>query len=312
MKNNILSVVDKVLDEDYVSLVSNIYYGIYFATINGNSGLDSKYESSGSIIDAILSSASSLLSTILLIKSNPGDKDYNENHIILSVICIIVFYIVTNVYIFKLKKDIENSKKKVFNILGITLIPTLIFSLLCLLTKLQLILYIFILIIYIIILKTIINKKIKNNLKKKISDVKEIDKSFNEKEFNTLSFNLYKEIQYAWCSYKIYKTKDIISEEIYSNYKEKIDKLKLDKQKNVMDKIELKSNKIVDIKIENNIEIIECEMNATCYDYIIDDKDKVVKGKKDKVQKYSYKLVFNKDLNTNKYVLVEKKILKEK
>ena len=46
-------------------------------------------------------------------------------------------------------------------------------------------------------------------------------------------------------------------------------------------------------------------------DEIIDDKDKVVKGKKDKVQKYTYKLVFNKDLNTNKYVLVEKKILKE-
>ena len=278
-----------------------------------DSGLDSKYESSGSIIDALLSAGSSLLSFIgELIKSNPGDKDYSDNHIILSVICIIVFYIVTNVYVFKLKKDIENSKKKVFSILGITLIPTLIFSLLCFLTKLQLILYIFILILYIFVFKTIINKIIKNKLKKKINIVKEIDKLFDEKEFNSIAFNIYKDVQIAWCNYKLYKIKDIISEEIYNKYKEQIDKLKLEKQKNIMDKIELKSNKIVDIKIENNIEIIECEMNINCIDYIIENEEKVIKGKKDKTQKYTYKLVFNKYLDTNKYVLVEKKMLKQK
>lgn len=281
--------------------------------VRADSGLDSKYESSGSILDAIISSIGSLLSIVgELIKTQPNDSNYNENHIILSIICIIIFYIITNVYIFKLKKYFENIKKKNLKILSINLIPTLLFSLFCLLTRLQLIIYIFILIIYIFIFKTTINKKIKKNIKLKISNIKKIDLLFDEKAFLNKSFDIYKDIQIAWCNFKLYKIKNIISEELFNKYKEQIDKLKSAKQKNIMDKIELKSNKIVNIKIENNIEIIECEMNVICYDYIIDNEEKIIKGQKDKKHNYTYKLVFNKDMDSNKYILVEKKMLKQK
>ena len=40
-KDNVLSVADKVLEEDYNNLLANIYYSIYFATLNGNT--DFKY-----------------------------------------------------------------------------------------------------------------------------------------------------------------------------------------------------------------------------------------------------------------------------
>ena len=63
--------------------------------------------------------------------------------------------------------------------------------------------------------------------------------------------------------------------------------------------------------IENNIETIECEMQVTCIDYIIDNEEKLIKGKKDKFCNYTYRLVFNKDLSNNKYTLIEKKMLKQ-
>ena len=49
-------------------------------------------------------------------------------------------------------------------------------------------------------------------------------------------------------------------------------------------------------------------MKVSCYYYILENEDKVVKGKRDKVYKYKYELVFNKNLKDNKYVLVSKKI----
>ena len=77
-----------------------------------------------------------------------------------------------------------------------------------------------------------------------------------------------------------------------------------------MTDIEYKNNKITDIRVEDNIEIIECEMEVICYDYIINDKYEVIKGKKDKKYNYIYKLIFNKIKNN--YILVNKKISKIK
>ena len=113
-------------------------------------------------------------------------------------------------------------------------------------------------------------------------------------------------------NFELDSIKDIISEEIYNKYQTQLEKLKADKKKNIMEDIQYKSNKITDIKIENNIEIVECEMKVTCYDYIINNEEKVVKGKKDKKINYLYSLTFNKNLNDNKYILVGKRMLKQK
>ena len=78
-----------------------------------------------------------------------------------------------------------------------------------------------------------------------------------------------------------------------------------------MEEIEFKKNKITDIEVENNIEIVECEMKVTCIDYIIGEEQKVKKGKKNKKVQYLYRLLFNKELKTNKLILVNKKLLKQ-
>lgn len=282
--------------------------------VNADSGFDSNYGSGNntSAGEAIMSVGSSGLSfTSKLIQAEPGSKDYKTSHIILSIICIIILYIVACIYIFKLDGTKKKNAKKVLILLVIGLIPTLVFSLFCFLTQLQLILYIFILLILIIPYIIISKKILKNRLKNKILQVQEIDKNFNEKDSSTEMFNLYKDIQVAWMNFDYTKLKNSVSEEIYSKYEKLLDELKSKNQKNIMDNIELKKNKITDISIDNNIERVECEMQVTCIDYIIDNEEKLIKGKKDKFCNYTYRLVFTKNLSTNKYTLIEKKMLKQ-
>ncbi|MBR5369702.1 MAG: TIM44-like domain-containing protein [Bacilli bacterium] len=282
--------------------------------VNADSGFDSNYGSgnSSSFGETIMSVGSSGLSFAgKLLQVQPNDKDYQACHIILSIICIIILYIVACIYIFKLDGTKKKNTKKVFTLLGIGLIPTLIFSLFSFLTNLQLILYIFILLIliipYIIVSKNILKKRLKN----KILKVEELDKNFNKENISKELFNIYKDIQIAWMDFNYKVLKDLLSKEIYEKYEKQLEELKSKNQKNIMDNIEFKKNKITDIDIDNNIETIECEMSVTCIDYIIENDDKLIKGKKDKFCNYTYKLVFNKDLSTNKYTLIEKKIIKQ-
>lgn len=277
--------------------------------VNADSGFDSNYNSTTSTGEAIMSAGSSGLSfASKLISVQPQDKDYQACHIILSIVCILTLYIVACIYIFKLDGTKKKNAKKVLTLLGISLIPTLIFSLICFLTKLQLILYIFILLIliipYIIVSKNILKKRLKN----KILKLEELDKDYNN--LNNILFEIYRDIQIAWMNFDYKKLKELVSKEIYDKYEKQLEELKSKNQKNIMDKIEFKSNKITDINIDKDVEI-ECKMNVTCIDYIIDNEDKIIKGKKDKLCNYTYKLVFNKDLSTNKYTLIEKKMLKQ-
>ena len=45
---------------------------------------------------------------------------------------------------------------------------------------------------------------------------------------------------------------------MYNEYTKKLEELQNNKQKNIMTDIEYKNNKITDIRVEDNIEIIEC------------------------------------------------------
>ena len=276
--------------------------------VNADSGLDSNYESSSSMIGGIINAIMSIFSSFgQLFAEYPGSKDYNTARIIIVIMSLITLFIVTAINIFKLNKN-----KKTIIKLGISLIPTIIYTLICFLIDLPVIIYPIILIIYIIPFIIISKSIIKKRFKKEMIKVKEIDKNFNEEDFNKEAFNIYKEIQLSWCESKIDKIKELISEKLYDKYIKKLEELDKKKQKNIMSDIEYKSNKIIDIELKDNIEIITCEMDVKCIDYIIDDKEKVVKGKKDKPFEYKYKLVFNKDIKNNKYILIEKKIKKIK
>ena len=275
--------------------------------VNADSGFDAKY-TDGSAGESIISGLSSGFSfTGKLLKSKPGDKDFNTVHMIGSIICIIVFCAFTARYIFKIEGTKYKNKKKVLMLLGISMVPTILFALLCFIVKTYLILYIFLLLIYILIFKIITKIIVNKRFKSKLLILKDFDKEL----FSTKAFELYKDIQISWMNFDTKKLKDLVSRKIYDDYKTKLDKLKSDEQKNIMDNIKYKSNRITDIIIDGNKQYIECELNITCNDYVINKEEKVIKGKKDKTNNYKYKLVID-ITDKDKYVLNEKKILKQK
>ena len=276
--------------------------------VSADSGFDAKYDSSSTadIFGSLTSAASPALK---LIAAQPGEENYQSAYIIISAICIILVYMFSCRYILKLN---NRKKKKWLIALLFGLIPTILFFLFCYFIKTQLLLYILAALFYIIIFKivTLIITRIK--LKRTIKKVEEMDKCFNVETVNNEVFELYKEVQITWMNFDLKNLKELVSKEMFDKYKEQLEKLKQVNQKNMMEKIEFKSNKIVGVYIDNNNETIECEMKIDCFDYIIDNEEKVIKGKKDKYNSYTYKLVVTKEVNKNKYTLIEKKILKQK
>ena len=278
-------------------------------SVLADSGLESKYESSPSIIGSLISVFFQCFTFFAeLLTKKPLDEDFMLYRNIVVITCSIILYIVVAVHLFKLD---HKNEKKVLNKLAISLILPVIYSLVCFLFKIYTFIYLCIFIVILITFIIIINRIIKKRFNNDYEEFKRIDKSYNEEEFITNSFELFKEIQLLWSKSDLNNIKNLVSDNIYNDYVKKIDELKEQDKKNIMDNINLKSNKIVDVIIDKDI-TIKCKMIITCIDYIIDKNDKVVKGKKDKPINYTYELSFNKKINDNKLVLVKKKLTKTK
>ena len=279
---------------------------IYYPTlVLADSGLESNYESSDSLIGGIINAVMSSFSFLIkLFSEKPGSEDYPTSHIIVSILCIIILYTVFAVYQFKL--DNKKEKKAIIK-LGISLIPTVLFALLCFLTKFYLIIYSLILTVIIVTYIIIMKVKIKRRFNNEKAKLLEIDKEFDEEQFNLDVFNVYRDIQLAWSSFNLDKVKNNISEDLYEDYSKKLEELKSKNQKNIMDNIEYKSNEIKDIIVNNKEATITCEIEVICNDYIINNEDKVIKGKIDKKYNYKYRLIINK--KDNNLILVKKKLL---
>ena len=274
-----------------------------------DSGLESKYESSPSVVGSLISTFLQCFSLFAeLLSKKPSDEDFILCRNIVVITCLIILYIVVAVHLFKLD---HKNKKKVLAKLGISLILPFIYTLICFLVKTYTFIYLCVFTVILIIFIIFINKVIKKRFNNDYEEFKRIDKSYNEEKFINNSFEIFKEIQLLWSKFDLGKIKNLVSDDIYNDYVKKINDLKEQERKNIMDNIILKSNKIVDVIIDKDV-IIKCKMNITCIDYIIDKDDKVVKGKKDKPINYTYELFFNKKINDNKLVLVKKKLLKTK
>ena len=275
-----------------------------------DSGLESKYEQSDSVVGAVISAVFQSLSFLIkLFTEQPGSDDYIVCRNIVAIICLITIYIFTSINLFKI------DKKKKYNAvikLSISLIPTLLLTLICFLTNFYTIIYVLVLTVYIITVRIIVNRKCKSIFDEEMNVLKELDKKFNEEDFNKEAFNIYKDVQLAWCDFDLDKVKDIISDDLYNTYTNKLDELKSKNRKNVMTDIELKSSKIIDVSIDDQKETITVELNVDCIDYIIDNEDKVVSGNKDKKINYTYNLIYSKNIKDKKYVLINKKLIKTK
>lgn len=156
-------------------------------------------------------------------------------------------------------------------------------------------------IIFFIVITTILSatKKNTNNisyynrrLTKEEIDAK-LGETFNIDNFYNETFKIYKDIQIAWMDLDIERVRNILSDEMLNSYKMQLETLKVKNQKNMMEDINLVDVYITNIYQKNNQDVIDVIMKVTCKDYLIDiNSNKVLRGDKNKVWNYEYKLSY--------------------
>lgn len=135
-----------------------------------------------------------------------------------------------------------------------------------------------------------------------IEKLHEFDKNINIDELKVKIFNIYKDIQVAWMNFDTDTIRKLTTDELYNMYKSQLETLKLKKQQNIMEDIELIDVKIIDIKEENKVITVDAYLNVKCYDYVIKENTKeVVRGKDNVKINIKYKVSFVKSaINNNK------------
>lgn len=112
-----------------------------------------------------------------------------------------------------------------------------------------------------------------------------------------LTADIYKKIQNAWSNFEYDTLRRLTTDELYNTYKMQLEALQLKNQKNIMTDIVILKIKIVNLKEENGILSVETYLNVSMYDYVVDSKDKVIRGTKKRKANIEYLITFVK---TNK------------
>ena len=246
-----------------------LFLGMIFnpITINADSGFDSSYDSGGSSYSS----------------DSSGDGG-GSIHVLLAIGIVAIFE--------ALNKKIKNNF-----ITGIITFPICIFLLLLLFGAIHTIVTIIITLFMLGGEKKVKNKiNISNDITHYLDDdeIKNLDPNLNVEEFRATAFNIYKDIQEAWMNFDLDKIKNLVSDELYNMYSMQLETLKIKGQKNIMDDIITTGVHIKNITFENNIETIETIMIVKCRDYIVDNNNKVIRGNKNIMNIYAYKLTFAK------------------
>ncbi len=125
-------------------------------------------------------------------------------------------------------------------------------------------------------------------------ELKKIDATLDVETAKQEFFEIYKKLQIAWMDFDTETIKENTTDEMYNMYSSQLKTLSMKKQKNIMSEITYEDAKIYDIKEENGIITLRVFLTVKCFDYVCDENNNVVRGRKDKKVRISYSLTFVK------------------
>ena len=115
--------------------------------------------------------------------------------------------------------------------------------------------------------------------------------------------NKFVKIQVAYMNFDYKELKKLCSNEIYNMYHEELEKMKLNKQQNIISDFDVSEMEIIDISYHNGIVEIKCKLSLSSYNYVINtENNKVVKGSKfkDVISVYELTFITSKKKNVKK------------
>lgn len=167
--------------------------------------------------------------------------------------------------------------------------------------------------ILLIIVSTVFTHiKIKNKKPKPTIHIKNNDSVLsnnnisNKDNYQIKAFNLIKDLKIAKMNFDLEKIKEITTDDIFELYKTQIETLKNKQQKNIVDKIEYVKSYITN----DNHNMINLRVIIKCFDYIVDKKNNVIKGKYNIKMLQTYEIeIIN---NNSKYIIEKLNLLYER
>ena len=97
------------------------------------------------------------------------------------------------------------------------------------------------------------------------AEIKALDPSIDSKTFMKDAFELYKKIQIAWMNFDYDALRDLLSDELYNQYKMQLEVLASKKQQNIMSDFKYISGGIISIKKTDLTETINIKLNVVYY-----------------------------------------------
>ena len=140
-------------------------------------------------------------------------------------------------------------------------------------------------------MKEVNNRNILDNAKDVPDDVF-VKYDINKGVFKNYLFNKFVEIQNIWQKEDNIILQALVNEDIYNNYVEEININKNRKRKEVIDNISLIENKVLNLKENKGIIMVNVYFKVSAYNYLIDDNGNVINGYNDKKAVLEYLLSF--------------------
>jgi len=151
------------------------------------------------------------------------------------------------------------------------------------------------------------NKKDKNidNLGLNDIEIKKIDENLNKDQLTKDIFDIYKKVEVAKSKFDYKTLKELLTDSLYQEEEQKLKQLKNNKQKLVATNIKLQEIKILSIQKKNEIELIDVYLHVSEYNYIINNKKKIIRGTDEAIYQIEYRITLEK--NKDKYFKIKKK-----
>ncbi len=106
------------------------------------------------------------------------------------------------------------------------------------------------------------------------------------------------EIQEAWMNFDYDKLRELCTDELYNSYVSQLEVLKLKNGQNIMKYFTLENIKILDVRVDNEVIIVNVYMRIKFYDYVIDKKtNRAIRGSKNKRICNNYEMEFVRKQN---------------
>lgn len=106
-------------------------------------------------------------------------------------------------------------------------------------------------------------------------------------------YQIFCDVQTAWMNFDYDRMRDLVTDELFNQYQNQLKQLDLKNEKNMMEDFELiEANVDINYDDKDEIDIVNVTMTVAFYDYIVNNKGRIIRGDGNIKQRMTYALTY--------------------